>query len=419
MRGLLVAFFAVILATSPLDYLGPYRAYWAKVFLLKPNHALGLVMLPLLLGLFAKLTGRRALLAGLGLGLLGWVFIIHWVFLCFSLVVYLVLARISALQSRRELGLTILAVAVSAVIVAPWFYRIAVTHPHAVTLSSGSPVEVPERSGFSGDPIEVPKRSDWGDFTPTGASLFFLVTLDQGLLFYLGALGFSAWLRQRQKLSLLWAAMVLGAYLLWFINYLLYQTARAREADEFYYFLIFALSVAAGYGAYTALLAIGKMLRSAGPVATRWADHHVALFFLVLMPLAFPYWWIPPVMDAHFRVAMEPLPRDLEELGEWFRDETDGRDIAVADGELAHWIPAISGRQVLVPHGPTQEAVRAILIDGVELEEPLSKVRYVVSTPDLAATLKLPRRFLEGDPRFQKVFEKGHVRIYRLIDTTN
>src|SRR6185503_12780821 len=52
-----VAGFATLLCTAPLDYLGTYRATWATMFLLKPNHSLGLVLLPLLLMAFARMRG--------------------------------------------------------------------------------------------------------------------------------------------------------------------------------------------------------------------------------------------------------------------------------------------------------------------------------------------------------------------------
>ncbi len=45
----LIAGAATLLSSSPLDHLGVYRVPWSLAFLLKPNHALGLVLFPLVL----------------------------------------------------------------------------------------------------------------------------------------------------------------------------------------------------------------------------------------------------------------------------------------------------------------------------------------------------------------------------------
>ena len=46
LRATLVPFFVLLASTQPLDYLEPFRIFWARHFLLKPNHALGLALVP-------------------------------------------------------------------------------------------------------------------------------------------------------------------------------------------------------------------------------------------------------------------------------------------------------------------------------------------------------------------------------------
>lgn len=407
-RALVVALFAVLLATPPLDYLGPFRGYWAKMFLLKPNHTLGLVMLPVLVGLLTKLSPARALVAGIGLGVLGWVFVIHWAFLCFCLAIYVGLRRVLAVEvSLRELLLLLAAVAVSMAVVAPWLYQIFVDYPHAVTLSAGSDAA-------------VPTKSDWGDVLPPARSLLFLVTLDQGFGFYLGVVGVFAWLRQKQPVGLAWASLVIGAYLMWGINYLLYLGARAREADEFYHFLVFVLSVAAGWGAYSLWRVARRLAGSLDGLPSLGGRFAGVVFAVALMPMAFPYWWQPFEMDAHFRVALDPVPARVSELAEWVRDETDGRDLLIAGGELAHWLPGLTGRQVLVANASQRGVVEQVLLTGESPELAavgIAPVDYVVFDPAVAELVELSSGDL--NERWQEVHRLGHVRVYRVRSANN
>src|SRR3990172_1765210 len=85
----LIAGFATLLSSSALDYLGTYRVPWAKMFLLKPNHALGLLLFPIFLALFARIRSWRGrLAAGLLLHLLGWVFVLHMAYVCVGLLCF-------------------------------------------------------------------------------------------------------------------------------------------------------------------------------------------------------------------------------------------------------------------------------------------------------------------------------------------
>src|ERR1700704_2475322 len=55
----LIALFATLLSSTALDYAGPYRVPWAMTFLLKPNHALGLVLFPWVLRSFVGIRWWR------------------------------------------------------------------------------------------------------------------------------------------------------------------------------------------------------------------------------------------------------------------------------------------------------------------------------------------------------------------------
>ena len=402
-EALLVCYFAVLAATAPLDYLGPFRVYWARMFLLKPNHALALLLVPVLIGIFAESSKTRLIAGGLLLGLLGWVFIIHWAFFCFGLGVYLVLL---ALRSREHLfrdafkfaGVVVL----SAVVVGPYFNFIATRFPNTVTLERGSSKK-------------EPMRSSWGDVKPTTSSLLFAVTLDQGLMFYLGAIGLASWLRRRGRRELLWAAQLIGAYALWIVNYFLYLTARAREPDEFYYYLLFVLSVSAGHGAYRVLAWVQEMTRSTAARKVPLAAV-VAIVAAGFVPMTSAYWWHPAEMDAHFRNSLKPLPPLATALRGWVLSETKPDDILIGSGGDIQWIPALTGRQIMTPHREWRDVVRDVLIEGSSSDVPGgSTPSYVVFHPGLAAALDLDWKFPIEQPHLQQVFRFNHWIVYRIV----
>ena len=401
-EALLVCYFAILAATAPLDYLGPYRVYWARMFLLKPNHALALLFIPVLIGIFAESSKTRLIAGSLVLGLLGWVFIIHWAFFCFGLGVYLVLRVFCSREHFfRDAFKVAAVVAVSAVVVAPYFNLIATHFPQAVTVERGSSKE-------------EPTQSNWGDAMPTTSSLLFAVTLDQGLIFYLGAIGLASWLRRRGRRELLWAAQLIGAYALWIMNYFLYISARAREPDEFYYYLLFVLSVAAGHGAYQVFLWVREMTRSIASRQLRLAAV-VAIVAGGFVPMTSAYWWDPATMDAHFRNSLEPLPALATELRGWVLSETNPDDVLIASGGEMQWIPALTGRQIMTPHSGWRDVARDVLIEGSSSEVPSSsKPSYVVFHPGLAAALDLERNFPIDQPHLQQVFRWRHWIVYRI-----
>jgi len=398
LRGLLVAVFATLFVTAPLDFIGPYRGYWARAFLLKPNHALGLVLVPFLVQSISRPGRKAALQGGLLAGLLSWVFPVHWAFVCFSLPIYWVLAAAKRLVPLRA-GAARLAVVflISSLFVAPAIYVLLVHYPSALTLARGT---YPEE----------PMRSDWGDIMPIGVSLFFQVTFDQGLVFYLGCAGAFFWLRERTRAGLLWASLLIGAYVLWILNYALYATARAREADEFYNFLIFTLSVAAGYGAFRLLQAVHRVVFAARRDLA--PGFLIGATLLLLAPMGFPFWWEPLRMDGHFRRALEPLPPAVREMTDWIREGTAGRDVFITSGEVFAWIPALTGRQVKVVTPDMRQAVlEAAESSGGPRPGQALGAGYLIRDRAMTRELGLSGNAFAGWP---VVFENVDFRVHRI-----
>jgi hypothetical protein len=404
LRGLLVALFAVLLATQPLDFMAQYRGYWAKMFLLKPNHALGLLMVPFLVTLMAKNTWPRSAFAGLWLGLLGWVFIIHWGFVSAGLVGYLLLGAFLKKRSVvPEIPKFAVVIMVGLLVALPYIYLLATYFPHAVTLARGA------------NP-DFPTRSTWGDMLATGSSLFFRVTFDLGPVFYLGLFGVADWVRRRGRAEILWASMVVSAYLLWCLNVLLYYTARAREADEFYYFLVFVLSIAAGNGAYRLASLVSILVKGVRlPHSTASAAVPV-LVVVATTTLVSPYWWHPLKMDAHYRASLRRLPHVLTDTRDWILEETNADDIFISSSELGQWIPALTGRRLLYPYRQWREDVRLLMTElDYEPEWAETQTVYVVFDDSLSEMLKVEKDVLEKNPRIKRVRGEVGVVVYRIL----
>jgi hypothetical protein len=210
--------------------------------------------------------------------------------------------------------------------------------------------------------------------------------------------------------------LYIGAYVLWIVNYLLYSTARAREADEFYFFLIYVQSIAAGYGAYWCLK---RVYRWTGIAARRKSQAIVLAASLVAVaPLGFPYWWDPLKMDNHFQRALEPLPRAVEQMADWIRQETEGGDVFISSGGVMQWIPALSGRQTRRPTGPIVETLHLLSTGEPRLEtkEAFARVgaTYIAWNGALMEETGLNHDFFDITPRFESVFSNEVVRIYML-----
>jgi hypothetical protein len=361
LRAMLVTFFVLLASTQPLDHLEPFRFFWARHFLLKPNHALGLALVPVVAGVLAKpLRTARALAAGAWLALLGWVFVVDWALVCAGLACFVVIAtaRRRAPAGREIVRLAALVLA-SAVAVAPFVLYLARNFPNAVSLSAG-------------DNAAAPTVSPWGDERPAAHSLLLLATFDLGPHFPLALVGaWAAWRRGRRG-DLVWLGVLAAAYLAWSITAVLYTMARARAADEVYWFLVFAVAVHAGIGAD----ALGRRL-GAGLCRRRWswAPRPRTLFaagLLAWLPFTLGWWWDPRETDGHFRAALAPVPAEMRALAAWLRARTGSGDVVMADGEVFAWVPALSGRRVM--RGPNPGVTT---LDAAELRG--RDVRVVVS----------------------------------------
>jgi hypothetical protein len=401
----LAAFFVLLASTTPLDFVAPFRSFWARAFLLKPNHTLALAMVPVCVRACASATTpRRALGAGAALVAMGALFVVHLAVFGVGLGAYGLLrwwrdGRQALPELRR---LAAVAAAAGVLVLLPNALLVAETMPESVALT----------------PVAMPAPAT------AAYSSFFLATYDLGLLLPLAVIG--AWRQWRggSPRELLWLGTLLAGGASWAASAWLYARGVPLVADEAYYFLRFTTAVQAAFGAAT--LVEGTWLRfTRAPEApfARWTPSRLtaALLFCCL-PATVPAFWDPVAMDPHFNVSLEPMPADMVAVAGYLRAHGDGRDHVLAGEKAAVWIPALAGRRVvrISPPAPDSDAAReerALLQGGLQAHAftPLSGVRWVVADPSLLREHALAPDDLAGHPGLKAVYRTEQVTVYERV----
>jgi hypothetical protein len=388
-RALAVGF-ATLLSTSSMDFAGIYRAPWVMTFLLKPNHALGLVLFPLVLRAFVGIRSWRGRIAvGLLVQLLGWVFVLHMAYVCAGLACFAVL---SLLGRRRDAGRDALDVAVVIGVNA------VVVSPYLLLLFLGFPFLTPS-------PVQT--------IAVTSPHLL-ETTLRLGPVFFLGLWGVRVAWRRGDRLGRIWCGQVLGAFLIWILYLALSVLQLARERDEIYYWIRFLLAASAGIGAWDLA---GRSARWLG--ALRDPAPRAAAVTLLALPFLLPCWWDPVRMDSYFSDCLAPVPEPLRRATDLLRHETDPRSVLAGDREFARWAGALGARRVLhaIGHRPKDFRARDLVEYEILSQDDPARVRaaagrYGVS--HLAITREvlswypgLTLEAIESRPHMKRLFLDG------------
>ena len=353
--------FATLLCAVPMDSVNLYRTAWAGMFLLKPNHALGLVLFPLFLRAFVGIRGWRArLAAGFLLHVLAWAFVMHMAFVAAGLVVFAAWSWLAGHQDRRRDVLDVVGViGVNLAIVSPYLVMLIVGYPF---LQSNPAATIPLESAHI---LELAGR---------GAPLMALALW-----------GIAVARRRGDRLGRLVAAQVVGAWLIWVGYHALSLLQLARERDEAFFWARFLTAIGAGIGAWDVAGGVWRLFTQRSPEPAPRA----AALALVALPWCFPYWWNPAEMDPYFQGCRRPVLPSLVALGEFLRQKTEPDAVVAGDHGLAPWIAALGARRVLFSDGlhlpkdtlARREAERA-LFEGGEPERMTSaaahyRVRYL------------------------------------------
>jgi hypothetical protein len=342
-----IAGFATLLSSAPLEFAGTYRTPWAMMFLLKPNHALALVLAPLVLRLVAEIRGwRDRILAGALLHLLAWAFVLHMAFFSVGLVAFAAWSFLEGRKQARKDALDVCAViGVNALIVSPYLAMLLLGY----AFLQPSP-----------------------NMTIAPHSAHLLEALVQHAPLTLLALLGVATLARGSRLARLLAAQGVGAVVVWLGYFLLSFLHLARERDEAYYWLRVWLAACAAVGA------VELLRRLAAAARLQWDETRRAAAVLALaLPWSVPYWWQPAVMDSYFAGSLQPLPDRMRLPTDFIRHETNRRAVFAGDQEYCRYVAALGARRVLRTqalgqmrdHGRRLEIERALVAGQPSLDE--------------------------------------------------
>jgi hypothetical protein len=313
--GVVMAFAVLGLSSLSMNPRPPVPPFWVANFLYKPNHGFAYA----LIAAAVALSGRRArvLPQALVLSALAWVFLLGWAYALAGLVVTTALQP-AATRRWRPL---VAAMAVSCLAAAPYVAHLA--RDYAPTGSSPT------------------ARHMWADPNALLLAVPNWSTLDLGVLLSLGAAGL--WLARRRTTDLEAAVLGFGGagWGLWLLSLPLALVGVAPEPDELHYFLRYVMALAAGFA-----LAAGARALQARP-ALAGGRAHLAVMALAV-PLAFPVYHDPPTMDRYYPESLRPIPPKLLAYADWIRDHTPKDAVFVAGRSAAMWIPALTGRRVVL-----------------------------------------------------------------------
>ncbi len=207
------------------------------MFLLKPNHALGLCLAPLVLAAVARARGWRGrVAAGLALHLLGWAFVVHMAFVVAGLLAFVLLSWAWRLPERRRETLDVGAVV---------GVNLLAVSPYLVMLLRGYPFLKP-----------LPMHT----IAPYSAHLLEGLLAGGGLMLAAAVWGGRVLWARGDRLSRLWLAQALTALAVWAGYLVLSLLQMARELDEAYYWLRFHTAILAAIGAWDLGSASGRPL---------------------------------------------------------------------------------------------------------------------------------------------------------------
>ena len=312
-----VAAFAVLsLSSLAMNPRPPVPPFWVANFMYKPNHGIAYALAAAAMGIWVA-RGRVWALA-LALGALAWVSLVHWAYVLVGLVAGALLWPSAPRRWKPLPG----GIALSALAAAPYVFHLA--RDYAPTGSSAT------------------ARHMWTDPNALLLAVPNWSTIDLGPLLSLGLIGL--WLARRRATPL--EATVLGmglaGWAIWLLSVPLAVAGISPEPDEMHYFLRYVMSLAAGF----ALVTAARWMSAASPGLAGGRAHLLVLS--ACLPLAFPVYHDPPTMDRYYAESCRPIPPKIAAYAEWIRTRTPPDAVFAAGKSAAMWIPALTGRRVLL-----------------------------------------------------------------------
>jgi hypothetical protein len=264
-------------------------------------------------------------------------------------------------------------------------------------------------------------RHMWGD--PRGLPLAVPTwsTLDMGPLLVLGVAGAWWMWRRRSARDRLLLGVALSTWALFLASIPAALLGVAPEPDELHYFLRFVTALLAGTG----LAAAARHVEAA---ASLRQGQGAILALAACLPWSFVAYWDPPAMDRYYGVSLTPVRPKVLEYGRWVRENTRADARFVAGRDAAVWIPALSGRKVLLAengkllppdHSARKEMERVLLTepdaDAVRrAAAPLRVTHVAIDEPLVHEYGGASFQSLAPSPAWRQVFANAAVRILEL-----
>lgn len=392
----MIAFAVLSLSSLSMNPRPPTPPFWAGNFLLKPNHGAALGLVAVTAGLLAR-PRPRPIALGLVLGATAWVFLLDWAYALPGLALGVWLAP----RGERATKPLALGIGLSALIALPYVLHLLPDYSPAKSHGAA--------------------RHMWGD--PRGLPLAVpnWSTLDLGLLFVLGVIGALILWRRRASRDRMLLGLLLATAAIVLLSFPAAFVGIAPEPDELHYFLRFVVALCAG----VALAAGAREIEKARSL--RSGQGH-ALVLALLVPLSLPIYWDPPSMDRYFALSRQRLRPKVLAYAQFVRERTPKDAVFVAGKQAASWIPALTGRRVVLAEGgmlkPPDERERKAIERTLLLSDDLAKIReaatrygvtYVAIDDALVQEYGVTGSFdLARAPAFKTVFANSAVRIVAL-----
>lgn len=359
----------------------PVGVLWVSNFLYKPNHGLAWPLVALALGLVAR-GSRRPFLLGAVLGVLAWVFLMDWAFALPGLALGARWIRTQRPGAGRR---TALAIAISVLCALPLVIHLS--RDYAPTAAGAAAVHM------------------WRDGQGIILSRPYWSSLDLGPLLVLGVAGAIVWMRRRSARDLVLLASFVAAWATWAASALAsHLLGVSPEADELHYYLRLMIALAAG----AALAAIGRHLEEWWKLRP---GQGAVLALASCLPFTFQAYWDPALMDRYYEAGLTPIHRKVEEYAAWIRTNTAGDAIFLAGGEPATYIPALTGRRVLM--APTK-----LVPKDVDRRREVARILLGSSDPNAirAAAAAYGITHVAVDPTLEKDFGPAILESVRASD---
>ena len=256
------------------------------------------------------------------------------------------------------------------------------------------------------------------------------VTIDAGLVFLLAALGVGWLLRSERKAELVLAWSASTALLLWIVVSFLPRAAALLDPRIVSGYVRLMMALCASYGLYRALAA---WVSAFPKIPSEWGfvprqlrkleSARLALMGLVVLslPWCFPYWWEPVRMDPLYVESFPAVSRRFIAMGEMLRDTTDADAVLAAGPSYAPWIPALSGRRVLlVGESPERERALETMVQSRDPDQIAVAVTEWNVTHVAWGRLDQPEGttpvdfvFFEQSPRFEERYrDRRWIRVF-------